>query len=100
MLLFLGFQVLSVLLILGNNVCQIFQVNLRQSLFPEPKGGELLYAEIGIKAILANWRKHLVHHTVLLSVPGQTCDQCRQAAAIFWVQKVSVFQDVTVGIPC
>ena len=42
MLLFLGFQVLSVLLILGNNVYQIFQVNLRQSLFPEPKGGELL----------------------------------------------------------
>ena len=38
----LGFQVLSVLLILGNNVGQIFQVNLRQSLFPEPKGGELL----------------------------------------------------------
>ena len=33
-----------------------------------------LYAEIGIKTILANWRKHLVHHTVLLSVPGQTCD--------------------------
>ena len=42
MLMFLGFQVLGVLLILGNNVCQIFQVNLRQSLFPEPKGGELL----------------------------------------------------------